>query len=1230
MMIRGKYKKKIEFQKSLENQGIKAEIFQPKTNFTKGSQLEVKSFISLDSKNKYNINNRDKDTAIVSNIYKRNEGSSELTQTNKFILTTKKEINLDDSHKKWGIRPKEGNSTNETSNFKITVNKYPNDFSYNPDKVKYESKTGQNKYNKTDKTLLKPSIYISGSSQSNIISTNSAIKKHQRNFDSDLPNQKSASNIFRSANKQNLINYKQNWSNQSNNPTITSKRSSTNNTMSYSIIETKKTYQQPYTLHVRKLDRIQSEIKHRKLNDEKALAASNSNHSIFVTRNVTKEQLTVADLPDNGKIKHRYNYNYNPNLSNIAKHSICDIKEKEKKEIVVVPRRNERIVSNKPSRNNLTSIELPKGLYKSSSQYNIFRNENNFNNKKDDIYNNTYNKNNTTYNKYNNNYVNEPYNKYKVNDTKGKKSYDTNNKSFKKNEINNEPKNIKVNIDLSKYYKKPEPIKNNKNSNVIINKIDLSKYYKIPNETQNKNKKNSPIITKINVDLSKYKKKQNEPKKTNNTYEINKYNKKINEQVNTNKKNYEPKYNKTEQKDYKYTSNYEPNQTTSKIGRYTNKISNQKFNKMNNDDSIGDSFMLSNAKKKGKFENLKDKESTETNETELKQGKRAYHRRLRFQSEKKENDLEREKNDDRKKKEKKGLENKEESKEEIKNEEVKIEQNEESEKNEKRKEAIKIEENSEEPKEEEKEEPKEEPKEEQKEEQIEKQKEEPKEEPKEGQIEVQKEGPKEEPKEEKKEEQIEEQKEVKADEKEEKEKESTKYGENKIVYKIHAKGDEKEDKTIVIESAKYVVSGGNNSIIISKENKILPVNEEKNEDENFVNKDKEKEDLLKTTEITNEDKETLKIKKDNSKNENNNNNENDAQQNQEIKIEEEKIQEEIKKEKDNNENNIKQENELRIEEETKDNNENTIKHEHELETEKIIQEKDNKENNGKQEYEVKTKEENKAQAQDKYENNFQKEVKIEQEIIQEVQVNDIKENENLGKEDQSSKKDNIINEEHDEKIKKTNIEEENINIYMKQDENIIENSNNIQDDKTEIKKEEIHEEIISDGNKEIIKEEHIEIEKVEQKIPVEINNDNEDISKKKIIFNMRKFDKIIKINNSPKKEKVNDENKTNSAIDIKKVEEQKVESEKNENGNLNKEENKTGENSEFIMESKVKTEIEVGKGKEGEEFVDEYHEQKEIKEIKDNEGEEVKEGQAEEQRGVFVEKHIIIEEEVRK
>ena len=416
MRIRGKYKMKKEIM-SQENQDSKKESFQPLPNYRKEAQIEVKSFNSPDSRNKYSINNKGKDTTTVSHIYKRNDDTSEL-KTNKFSLTNKKEINLEDSHKKWGIRPKASYSTNETNNFKITVKKEPNYFSNNLVNAKYETKTNQNKYNKTQNSQQNSNIYISGSSQSNYISTSNTQNKHQRNFNSNLPTQKSASNLITNANQRILVNYKQNWNNQLNNPEITRKKTSTNNTMSYSIIETKKTNRQPIVLHVRKLDRIQSEIKHRKLNDEKALAASNSNHSIFVTKNVTKEQPTVSDAPDNNA-KHRYNYNYNPNLSNVAKHSICEIKEKEKKEIVVAPRRNERIVSNKPSRNNLNTIELQKGLYKSSSQNNILSNEYNFNNKNINknnyAYNNVYNKNNNNiaYNEYNqSNYANEPYNKF--------------------------------------------------------------------------------------------------------------------------------------------------------------------------------------------------------------------------------------------------------------------------------------------------------------------------------------------------------------------------------------------------------------------------------------------------------------------------------------------------------------------------------------------------------------------------------------------------------------------------------------------------------------------------------------------------------------------------------------------------------------------------------------------------------------------------------------------------
>ena len=66
---------------------------------------------------------------------------------------------------------------------------------------------------------------------------------------------------------------------------------------------------------------------------------SNANHSIKITRNVTKELKTIADVPDSGRPKHRYNYKRDPNLPNITSHSIDATKKKPKKEIVVSPRK---------------------------------------------------------------------------------------------------------------------------------------------------------------------------------------------------------------------------------------------------------------------------------------------------------------------------------------------------------------------------------------------------------------------------------------------------------------------------------------------------------------------------------------------------------------------------------------------------------------------------------------------------------------------------------------------------------------------------------------------------------------------------------------------------------------------------------------------------------------------------------------------------------------------------
>ena len=46
------------------------------------------------------------------------------------------------------------------------------------------------------------------------------------------------------------------------------------------------------------------------------------NYSIKIIKNVTKEQKTVADLPNMKNIVHRYNYNYVPNIANTSSHSI--------------------------------------------------------------------------------------------------------------------------------------------------------------------------------------------------------------------------------------------------------------------------------------------------------------------------------------------------------------------------------------------------------------------------------------------------------------------------------------------------------------------------------------------------------------------------------------------------------------------------------------------------------------------------------------------------------------------------------------------------------------------------------------------------------------------------------------------------------------------------------------------------------------------------------------------
>ena len=153
-------------------------------------------------------------------------------------------------------------------------------------------------------------------------------------------------------------------------PTTSSKKSVStpsdhirNNTKSHSIKEIKRSPIKPYVLNVRKCDVIRYEAKKQKYNNDTSgkidlKSLTKDNHSIMVTRNVTKEFKTVADLPKSVKTYHRYNYNYNPNISNTGTHSIDATHKRVKKEVATVPRKNEVIKSTRPHRKNNSVIDI--------------------------------------------------------------------------------------------------------------------------------------------------------------------------------------------------------------------------------------------------------------------------------------------------------------------------------------------------------------------------------------------------------------------------------------------------------------------------------------------------------------------------------------------------------------------------------------------------------------------------------------------------------------------------------------------------------------------------------------------------------------------------------------------------------------------------------------------------------------------------------------------------------
>ena len=128
------------------------------------------------------------------------------------------------------------------------------------------------------------------------------------------------------------------------------------NISSHSIVDIKNAPKKTYVLNERKNEIIRYKVGHKRRNIDDLnsyIKQAASNHSLKVTRNVTKEFRTVADLPEPKKTKHTYNLSYNPNTTNLASRSIdaTSSKNMTKKERTLTPRKLQIIKSTKLLKN---------------------------------------------------------------------------------------------------------------------------------------------------------------------------------------------------------------------------------------------------------------------------------------------------------------------------------------------------------------------------------------------------------------------------------------------------------------------------------------------------------------------------------------------------------------------------------------------------------------------------------------------------------------------------------------------------------------------------------------------------------------------------------------------------------------------------------------------------------------------------------------------------------------
>ena len=275
---------------------------------------------------------------------------------------------------------------------------------------------------------------------------------------------------------------------------------SRSNTVLHSIIDIKNSPKKTYVLNVRKTDVIKDNKRHKKAYiygavDDNNPLINNANHKIYERRNVTKEKKTIADLPDDAIIQHRYNYNYDPNLSNTQSLSIDETNKEPQKEYALMPRKNDVIQTERIRK--AYNVNEPQERVKKYTLYTKKYEKINDDNK------NQLKNNKSSYDIRNNKYTYEP----KINKKEYEPKYNKNSNEAKTAKNSYEIKSIKYNTN--------ETLINKNNPEININKVTKENDSFILKKNYDKKSK----VNKINdIDL-KYNKNNIESRSNTRAYE---------------------------------------------------------------------------------------------------------------------------------------------------------------------------------------------------------------------------------------------------------------------------------------------------------------------------------------------------------------------------------------------------------------------------------------------------------------------------------------------------------------------------------------------------------------------------------------------------------------------------------------------------------------------------------------------------------------------------------------